>query len=197
MAEVTTTEYIDPTIAPFSTVSDRVRANSSIPFGLMSHVSEFTAPAVGSGDTGKLIIRLRVPSNYWCQLEGFHVNQRATATPQWDTGIFSTFYTGQNSLSPDYQVQELDFPLAVTGTASIGTNQYVNVGISNDGAQSAYQVNSPVNFMFKGYPSDSAKVPTIEMYNGTASSSSVLFRIGITWKLYDTAQMNHPWLPSK
>ena len=145
MAEVVTTETINPIIAPF-TVSAR-RENTNIPWGVCSHVAAFTAPQVAAGDTGKAVINLLVPQNYWFQLAGFHIDMSSTSAPNWDDGVFRSFYTGFNSLNPDFTQQEIFFPLAVTSEASIGTTQYKNVGVAAGGAQSAYDVNSPVNFI--------------------------------------------------
>jgi hypothetical protein len=196
MAEVLTTQIIEPVIAPFTTVTSPLRDNTGVPWGQASHVAQFDVPAVGSGDTGKLIIRFRIPANYYVELAGFHIDTKSTSTPKWDQGIMRTFFTGFNSLSPGYATQQLHFPLAVTSEASIGTNQYKNVGIANGSTDSisAYEVNSPVKYLFKGDPADANVCPTIEMYNTTTGAHSTQFDIGLIWKMYDLGQQNHPWL---
>ncbi len=196
MAEVLTTQVIEPVIAPFATVTSPVRENTGVPWGQASHVGEFDVAAVGAGDTGKLIMRLRIPANYYCQLAGFHIDMRETSTPKWDQGIFENYYTGSNSLSPGYPVQEIAFPLGVTSVASIGSNQYKNVGIADQSAASVsgYEINSPSNYLFKGYVGDVDICPTIEMYNTAGSANDTRFRFAITWKMYDLDQGNHPWL---
>ena len=196
MAEVLTTQVIEPVIAPFTTVTSPLRDNTGVPWGQASHVGEFDVAAVGSGDTGKLIMRLRIPANYYCQLAGFHIDTRQTSEPKWDQGIFLNYYTGQNSLSAGYANQEIAFPLAVTSVASIGSNQYKNVGIADGSAASisGYEVNSPVNYLFKGDESDVDICPTVEMYNTAGSANNTKFRFAITWKMFDLSQGNHPWL---
>jgi len=196
MAEVLTTQVIEPVIAPFTTVTSPVRRNTAVPWGKASHVGEFDVAAVGSGDTGKLIMRLRIPANYLCQLNGFHIDTRQTSEPKWDQGIFLNYYTGQNSLSSGYATQEIGFPLAVTSVASIGSNQFKNVGIADGSSASisGYEVNSPVNYLFKGDESDVDICPTIEMYQTATTVHATRFRFAITWKMFDLSQGNHPWL---
>jgi len=206
MAEVLTTKVIEPVIAPFTTVTSPLRDNTGVPWGQASHVGEFDVAAVGAGDTGKLIMRLRIPANYYCQLAGFHIDTRQTSEPKWDSGIFENYYTGSNSLSPGYPVQEIAFPLGVTATASIGSNQYKNVGISDQSSlpwgttgqsSSGYEINSPSNYLFKGYLGDPDICPTVEMYQTATTVHATRFRFAITWKMYDLDQRNHPWLINK
>jgi hypothetical protein len=192
MAEVTTTETINPTIAPF-TVSAR-RENTNIPWGVCSHVGSFTAPQVGTGDTGKVLINFLIPRNYWFQLAGFHIDVSSTSAPNWDDGVFRSFYTGFNSLNPDFTQQEIFFPLAITSEASIGTTQYKNVGVAAGGAQSAYDVNSPVNFLQTSSDSTDAAVnPQVQLY-ATPNSHAANFRVSVIFKMFDINQANHPWL---
>lgn len=199
MAEVLTTEVIEPVIAPFSTVTSTLRDNTGVPWGQASHVGEFDVAAVGSGDTGKLIMRLRIPANYYCQLAGFHIDTRQTSEPKWDQGIFLNYYTGSNSLSPGYPVQEIAFPIGVTGVASTGSNQYKNIAIADAStdSRSAYEINTPSNYLFKGYIGDVDICPTIEMYQTATTVHDTRFRFAITWKMFDLDQRNHPWLISK
>ena len=82
MSEVLTTEIVEPVISPFTTVTSSLRDSTGVPWGQASHVGEFDVAAVGSGDTGKLIIRLRIPANYYCQLAGFHIDTRQTSEPK-------------------------------------------------------------------------------------------------------------------
>jgi hypothetical protein len=196
MAEVLTTKVVEPVIAPFTTVTSPLRDNTGVPWGQASHVGEFDVAAVGAGDTGKLIMRLRIPANYYCQLAGFHIDTRQTSEPKWDSGIFENYYTGQNSLSPGYPVQEIAFPLGVTSVASIGSNQYKNVGIADQSAASVsgYEINSPSNYLFKGYVGDVDICPTVEMYQTATTVHATRFRFAITWKMFDLDQRNHPWL---
>ncbi len=81
--------------------------------------------------------------------------------------------------------------LGVTSEASIGTTQYKNVGVSASGAQSAYDVNSPVNFIFTRSPTSSNY--TVQLYSNPNSHSTV-FRVAIVFKMFDINQANHPWL---
>ena len=192
MAEVTTTTTIQPTIAPF-TVSAR-RENTNIPWGVCSHVGAFTAPQVGTGDTGKVLINFLIPQNYWFQLAGFHIDVSSTSAPNWDDGVFRSFYTGVNSLNPDFTQQEIFFPLAITSEASIGSTQYKNVGVAAGGAQSAYDVNSPVNFLQTSANStDTAVNPQVQLY-ATPNSHAADFRVSVVFKMFDINQANHPWL---
>ena len=194
MAEVVTNRVIDPTVAPF-TVSAR-RENTSIPWGVCSHVDEFTAPQVAAGDTGKVNIYLILPKNYWFQLGGFHIDMSSTSAPTWDDGILKSFYTGANALNADFEQQEIFFPLAVTSEASIGTTQYKNVGVSSGGSQSAYDVNSPINFLqtAKGDPVYYlGKYPEVNLYS-VPNSHATTFRVSIIFKMFDINQANHPWL---
>jgi len=192
MAEVTTTNTISPTVAPFQTMARR--ENTNIPWGVVSHVSAFQAPQVGAGDTGKVLINLLMPRNYWFQLAAFHIDVSSTSTPNWDDGVFRSFYTGFNSLNPDFTQQEIFFPLAITSDASIGTVQYKNVGVAAGGAQSAYDVNSPVNFIQTSSDStDTAVNPQIQLY-ATPNSHAADFRVSIAFKMFDINQANHPWL---
>jgi hypothetical protein len=199
MAEILTTQNIDPVIAPFQTVTSRTRENSGVPWGMASHVGDFDVAAVGSGDTGALIMRLRIPANYYCQLAGFHIDTRQTSEPKWDQGIFENYYTGENSLNPGYPVQDIAFPLGVTSVAYIGSNQYKNVGIADSSAASisAYDINSPHNYLFKGKVDDVDICPTIRMYQTATTVHACKFRFAITWKMYDLDQRNHPWLITK
>jgi hypothetical protein len=79
----------------------------------------------------------------------------------------------------------------VTSEASIGTTQYKNVGVSASGEQSAYDVNSPVNFIFTRSPTSSNY--TIQLYS-VANSHATTFRVAIVFKMFDINQANHPWL---
>jgi hypothetical protein len=195
MTEVVTTETIKPTIAPF-TVTAR-RENTSIPWGVCSHTAAFSAAAVGTGDTGKVVINFLIPQNYWYQLAGFHIDMSSTSTPNWDDGVLRSFYTGFNSLNPDFTQQEIFFPLAVTSDASIGTTQYKNVGIAAGGAQSAYDVNSPVNFIQTTSDSTSTtKNPQVQLY-ATPNTHTANFRVAVIFKMFDINQANHPWLSAK
>lgn len=192
MAEVTTTNTISPTVAPFQTMARR--ENTNIPWGVVSHVNSFQAPQVGAGDTGKVLINLLMPRNYWFQLAAFHIDVSSTSAPNWDDGVFRSFYTGFNSLNPDFTQQEIFFPLAVTSEASIGTTQYKNIGVAAGGQQSAYDVNSPINFIQTSSDStDTAVNPQIQLY-ATPNSHAADFRVSIAFKMFDINQANHPWL---
>jgi hypothetical protein len=192
MAEVTTTRTVSATVAPFSVMARR--ENTNIPWGVCSHVDSFSAAQVGTGDTGKVIINCLVPQNYWFQLAGFHIDMSSTSAPTWDDGVLRSFYTGANALNPGFSQQELFFPLAVTSEASIGTTQYKNVGVSSGGEQSAYQVNSPVNFLqTTPTTNDTDKTPQIQLYS-TPNSHATTFNVSIIWKMFDINQANHPWL---
>lgn len=192
MAEVVTTETLNPTVAPF-TVSAR-RENTNIPWGVCSHVGNFTAPQVGVGDTGKVVINLLLPRNYWFQLAGFHIDMSSTSAPNWDDGVLRSFYTGSNALNPNFTQQEIFFPLAVTSEASIGTTQYKNVGVAAGGDQSAYDVNSPVNFLQTSSDSNSTAVnPQVQLY-ATPNAHAADFRVSVIFKMFDINQANHPWL---
>jgi len=196
MAEVLTTEIIEPVIAPFTTVTSPLRDSTGVPWGQASHVGSFTVPQVTAGNTGKLIMRLRIPANYYCQLVGFHIDTRATSEPEWNEGVFENFYTGSNSLSPGYPVTDIHFPLAVTANAGIGSNQYKNVAIADGSSDSisGYAVNSPSNYLFKGYVGNPDICPTVEMYSTTATAHGAEFSFAIIWKMFDLDQRNHPWL---
>ena len=192
MAEVLTSQEIQPTVAPFQ-VSAR-RENTNIPWGVCSHVDQFQVAQVGTGDTGKVNIVLYLPQNYWFQLAGFHIDMSSTSAPTWDDGVLESYYTGANALSPGFEQQEIFFPLAITSEASIGTTQYKNVGVSSGGAQSAYDVNSPVNFLQTTPVSNVvSKKPTITLYS-LANTHATDFRISIIFKMFDINQANHPWL---
>ena len=192
MTEVVTTQTINPTVAPF-TVSAR-RENTNIPWGVCSHTKTFQADQVGTGDTGKVLINLLLPQNYWFQLAGFHIDVASTSAPNWDAGVLRSFYTGFNSLNPDYEQTEIFFPLAVTSEASIGTTQYKNVGVAAGGDLSAYDVNSPVNFIQTSSSStDTAKNPQVQLY-ATPNSHAANFRVSVIFKMFDINQANHPWL---
>jgi len=192
MAEVTTTRTIDATVAPFSVMARR--ENTNIPWGVCSHVDNFSAAQVGTGDTGKVVINLLLPRNYWFQLAGFHIDMSSTSAPTWDDGILRAFYTGANALNPNFSQQEIFFPLAVTSEASIGTTQYKNVGVSSGGSQSAYDVNSPVNFLQTTPDSTSATTkPQVTLYSNP-NSHATTFRVSIIFKMFDINQANHPWL---
>ncbi len=192
MAEVVTTNTIDPTIAPFTTMARR--ENTNVPWGVCSHVDSFSAAQVAAGDTGKVIINCLVPQNYWFQLAGFHIDMSSTSAPNWDDGVLRSFFTGANALNPGFTQQEIFFPLAVTSEASIGTTQYKNVGVAAGGAQSAYDVNSPVNFLQTSSDSSSTSVnPQIQLY-ATPNSHDTTFRVSVIWKMFDINQANHPWL---
>lgn len=195
MAEVVTTRTIDPTVAPFSVMARR--ENTNIPWGVCSHVDAFSAPQVGVGDTGKVVINLLLPRNYWFQLAGFHIDMSSTSSPNWDDGVLRSFYTGANALNPNFSQQEIFFPLAVTSEASIGTTQYKNVGVSSGGSQSAYDVNSPVNFIQTTSSSSStASNPQVQLY-ATPNSHAANFRVSVIFKMFDINQANHPWLSAK
>ena len=189
MAEVTTTKTLQPAVAPFS-VPGR-RENTNIPWGVLSHVTNFSAPQVGTGDTGKVNINLILPQNYWFQLSAFHIDMSSTSTPTWDDGVMRAYYTGSNALNPGFSQQEIYFPLAVTSEASIGTTQYKNVGVAAGGAQSAYDVNSPVNFIMTTNPD--ANYYAVQLYSNP-NSHATDFRVAISFKMYDISQNNHPWL---
>jgi hypothetical protein len=195
MGEVTTTRTINATVAPFSVMARR--ENTNIPWGVCSHVDTFSAAQVGTGDTGKVIINCLVPQNYWFQLAGFHIDMSSTSAPTWDDGVLRSFYTGSNALNPGFSQQELFFPLAVTSEASIGTTQYKNIGVSSGGSQSAYDVNSPVNFLqTTPTTNDTDKTPQIQMYS-SPNAHATTFRVSIIWKMFDINQANHPWLSAK
>lgn len=191
MAEVLTSLTVDPEVAPFTTTARR--ENTSIPWGVLSHVRQFSAPQVAAGDTGKVVINLKIPQNYWFQLGGFHIDMSSTSAPTWDDGIFKSHYTGSNALNPDFTQQEIFFPLAVTSEASIGTTQYKNVGVSSGGQQSAYDVNSPVNFL---QTSKGTAYPRVELYS-SPNTHATTFRVSIIFKMFDINQANHPWLTAK
>lgn len=192
MALVTTTQTISPTVAPFTTTARR--ENTNIPWGVCSHVDSFQAPQVASGDTGIVVINLLLPQNYWFQLAGFHIDMSSTSAPTWDDGILRSFYTGANALNPGFTQQEIFFPLAVTSEASIGTTQYKNVGVSSGGAQSAYDVNSPVNFLQTSSNStDTTKNPQVSVYSNP-NTHATDFRVSVIFKMFDINQANHPWL---
>jgi len=195
MAEVTTQTSIQPLVAPFNTSGIRNISNSSVPFALCSHVKTFTVPAVGSGDSGKLLCTLVIPPNYLFQLSGFHIDQRATSEPKWDQGIFSIAYTGQNSFVPGYAQNTQNFPIAVTSNAGIGTNQYKNASIASAGDNSAYNVNSPVNFLVSSDASNPQNV-LISMYSTVSTAHAAEFNVAVNWKMFDISQGNHPFLPS-
>jgi hypothetical protein len=192
MAEVTTTNTINPTVAPFSVMARR--ENTNIPWGVCSHVDSFQAPAVGAGDTGRVVINLLLPQNYWFQLAGFHIDMSSTSAPTWDDGVLRSFYTGANALNPNFTQQEIFFPLAVTSEASIGSTQYKNVGVAAGGAQSAYDVNSPVNFLQTTPDSTNvATKPQVTLYS-TPNTHATDFRVSVIFKMFDINQANHPWL---
>lgn len=192
MAEVTTTNTIQPSVAPFSVMARR--ENTSIPWGVCSSVDSFSAPQVAAGDTGRVVINLMLPQNYWFQLAGFHIDMSSTSAPTWDDGVLRSFYTGSNALNPGFTQQEIFFPLAVTSEASIGTTQYKNVGVAAGGAQSAYDVNSPVNFLQTTPDStDTATKPQVTLYS-SPNSHATTFRVSVIFKMYDINQANHPWL---
>ena len=191
MAEVTTAVDVNPTVAPFSVTARR--ENTNIPWGICSHVGNFFAPQVAAGDTGKARMTLLMPQNYWFQLAGFHIDMSSTSAPTWDDGVLRGFYTGENSLSPGFSQQALYFPLAVTSEASIGTTQYKNVGVSSGGSQSAYDVNSPVNFLQTTPDNASHTKPQVVLYSNP-NTHRTDFRYSIVWKMFDINQANHPWL---
>jgi len=195
MAEVTTTRAVSPVVAPFTVMSRR--ENTSIPWGVCSHVDEFQVAQVASPDTGKVNIILQLPQNYWFQLAGFHIDMSSTSAPTWDDGVLKSYYTGANALNPGFEQQDIFFPLAVTSEASIGTTQYKNVGVSSGGAQSAYDVNSPVNFIQTSPHTDNLTFqPTVTLYS-LANTHATDFRISIIFKMFDINQANHPWLSAK
>ena len=192
MAEVITTETILPVVAPFQVAARR--ENTNIPWGVCSNVSQFNAPQVAAGDTGKVLINFMLPQNYWFQLAGFHIDMSATSSPTWTDGVFRSFYTGANALNPNFDQQEIFFPLAVTSEASIGTTQYKNVGISSGGSQSAYDVNSPINFLQTTPDStNTATKPQVQLWS-SANAHSTVFRVSLIFKMFDINQANHPWL---
>jgi len=193
MALVLTTETIQPKVAPFTVMARR--ENTSIPWGVCSFVSQFNAPQVAAGDTGKVEINFMLPRNYWFQLAGFHIDMAATSAPTWTDGVLRSFYTGDNALNPDFDQQEVFFPLAVTSEASIGTTQYKNVGVSSGGSQSAYDVNSPVNFLQTSKGPTSTQ-PQVQLYS-VANAHSTAFRVSVIYKMFDINQANHPWLSAK
>jgi hypothetical protein len=195
MAEITTTNTINATVAPFSVMARR--ENTNIPWGVCSHVDSFSAPQVAAGDTGKVLINLLLPQNYWFQLAGFHIDMSSTSAPTWDDGVLRAFYTGANALNPNFTQQEIFFPLAVTSEASIGTTQYKNVGVAAGGAQSAYDVNSPVNFLQTTPDSTNpATKPQVTLYSNP-NSHATNFRVSVIFKMFDINQANHPWLSAK
>jgi len=187
MAEVVTDRVIQPTVAPFSVMGPR--ENTNIPWGVCSHVDQFNAAQVGTGDTGKVRMFIILPQNYWFQLAGFHIDMSSTSAPTWDDGILKSYYTGENALNPGFSQQEIFFPLGITSEASIGTTQYKNVGVSSSGAQSAYDVNSPVNFL----QTTEGNQPAVELYSNP-NTHTTTFRVSIIWKMFDINQANHPWL---
>ncbi len=208
MAEVTTTQTLEPVIAPFITRGNLRDQNSGIPWGQASHVSSFSVPAVGSGDTGKLLVYLNLPNNYWAELAAFHIDQRATSEPEWNAGVLRVNYTGENSLSPGYSSTDLYFPLATTGNASIGSDQYKTITVgnvsqegANQGGMSVYDVNSPSKYLVKSKlhePSGGIEEqPLVTMYNNTTGVHATVFKLAIVWKLYDLSQGNHPWLRTR
>jgi len=195
MAEVTTTNTINATVAPFSVMARR--ENTNIPWGVCSHVDSFSAPQVAAGDTGKVLINLLLPQNYWFQLAGFHIDMSSTSAPTWDDGVLRAFYTGANALNPNFAQQEIFFPLAVTSEASIGTTQYKNVGVSSGGSQSAYDVNSPINFLQTTPDSTSVSTkPQVTLYSNP-NTHATTFRVSVIFKMFDINQANHPWLSAK
>ena len=196
MAEVTTFRTTEPTIAPFNTSAFGSTANTNIPFAMCSHVDEFDLPAVGSGDTGRLVLQLVIPPNYLLQLNGFHLDTFATSEPKWDAGVMKMQYTGQNSFSPGYNQVPQYFPMAVTSNAGIGSTQYKNVSIANAGDNSAYDVNSPVNFLVSSDSSSEENV-VIYLYSTVSTVHDANVQLAVNWKMYDIAQGNHPFLPSK
>tara|TARA_R110000823_G_scaffold289916_1_gene408250 strand:- start:485 stop:1072 length:588 start_codon:yes stop_codon:yes gene_type:complete len=195
MAEVLTTETINATVAPFSVMGRR--ENTSIPWGVCSFVSQFTAPQVAAGDTGKVVIDFMLPQNYWFELAGFHIDMAATSAPTWTDGVLRSFYTGANALNPGFTQQEIFFPLAVTSEASIGTTQHKNVGVSSGGSQSAYDVNSPVKYLQTTPDSTlTATKPQVQLYS-VANAHATVFRVAVIYKMFDINQANHPWLSAK
>lgn len=193
MTQINTVETVEPTIAPFNTSALRSTSNTNVPWGMASHVTSFTAPAIGSGDTGLVILLLKVPANYLLEMNGFHLDMFQTSTPLWDTGVCRLNYTGTNSFSPGYDQTTLSFPLAVTSAASIGSTQYKNVSVASAGQNSAYNVNSPINFLFSSDAANPTDV-VIYLYNSTSGVHDTTFNVAINWKLYDIAQGNHPFL---
>ena len=192
MAEVLTTNTISPIVAPFQVTARR--ENTNIPWGVCSYVDSFQAPQVAGGDTGKVLINFLLPRNYWFELAGFHIDVSSTSAPNWDDGVLRSFYTGANALNPGFTQQEIFFPLAVTSEASIGTTQYKNVGVSSGGSQSAYDVNSPVNYLQTTSSSTSTTVnPQVQLY-ATPNSHAADFRVSVIYKMFDINQANHPWL---
>lgn len=196
MATVTTDKFISPVIAPYDTSNVANINLSGIPWGGMSHVDQFDVAAIGAGDVGLLRIFCYVPANYLCVLNGFHIDQECTSEPKWESGAFSNYYLPENAFSSDENPQLLYFPLAVTSEARIGSNGYKNVGISNAGQNSAYDVNSPVNFVFKGDRDSPTICPRVQLYNTTEGIHNTTFRVAINWKLYDISQGNRPFLGS-
>ena len=196
MAEVHTQVEISPTVAPFDTSRIRDIDNTGIPWGQLSHVDQFNVPAIGSGDTGLLSIYCLVPNNYWLQLKGFHIDMAQTTDPEWNEGIYINYFTGLNSLSSGYDTQDLNFPVGVTSDARIGSNEYKNVGIASTSSNggTAYQINSPSNYLIKGVIDSPYECPTIRMYNTAPGSHVTTFRVALIWKMYDLNQGNHPWL---
>lgn len=194
MAEVTTTRAIQPTVAPFTVMARR--ENTNIPWGVCSHTDEFSAPQVAAGDTGKVDIYFMLPQNYWFQLAGFHIDMSSTSAPTWNDGVLKSFYTGENALNPGFEQQEIFFPLAVTSEASIGTTQYKNIGVSSGGSQSAYDVNSPVNFIQTTPDSFTHRSPLVSLYS-LANTHATDFRVSVIFKMFDINQANHPWLSAK
>ncbi len=82
----------------------------------------------------------------------------------------------------------------MTSEASIGTTQYKNVGVSSGGSQSAYDVNSPVNFLQTSSNSTSVTVnPQVQLY-ATPNTHATNFRVSVIFKMFDINQANHPWL---
>lgn len=195
MAEVLTSRAVQPTVAPFSVTARR--ENTSIPWGVCSFTTAFVAPQVAAGDTGKVSVSFLLPQNYWFQLGAFHVDCSSTSAPTWDDGILRAYYTGQNALNPGFAQQEVFFPLAVTSEASIGTTQYKNISVASAGANSAYDVNSPVNFLMTTPNSTSStSKPQVELYSGP-NTHDTIFRFAVTFKMFDINQANHPWLTAK
>ncbi len=191
MATVTTNSFINPVIEPYDTsnISDIVATN--IPWGAMSHVNQFDAAAIGAGDVGLVKMYLYMPDNYLAVLNGFHIDQSCTSEPKWESGFFRSGYYQGNSFVPGQTAQQLNFPVAVTSEARVGSTGYKNVSIASAGANSAYDVNSPINYVF-----GRGELVEIQLYNTTEGVHATTFKVALNWKLYEANQGNRPFLGS-
>jgi hypothetical protein len=191
MATVTTQAFTHPVIEPYDTSNIRAIDSTNVPWGAMSHVTEFDAPAIGTGDVGLLKMYFYMPDNYLAVLNGFHIDQSCTSEPKWESGFFRTKYFKGNSFVPGQTAQQVNFPCAVTSEARVGSTGYKNVSIASAGANSAYDVNSPINFNF-----GRGEIVEVHLYNTTEGVHATTFKVALNWKLYDANQGNFPFLGS-